>query len=141
MARRFTIFVLLGPFLIWLQYMILQVPDLIRNPDGAPLGFFGLVLVIVAMLGVVPGFVLGGVDHLMARRALSRVMRAVVCGVLGYPATLRPAGGSGSGTSACAASTTTFSSAGLFGVISAALCSWLAGRGRGAADANPPAAQ
>ena len=55
MARRFTIFVLLGPFLIWLQYMILQVPDLIRNPDGAPLGFFGLVLVIVAMLGVVPG--------------------------------------------------------------------------------------
>ncbi len=136
MARRFTIFVLLGPFLIWLQYMILQVPDLIRNPDGAPLGFFGLVLVIVAMLGVVPGFVLGGVDHLMTRRALSRVMRAVVCGVLGYPATLLAGWWIGLWNFGLRSIDDNFFLGGLFGVISAALCSWLAGRQASASSAS-----
>jgi hypothetical protein len=128
MVRRAPIFALLGPFLIWLQFIILQVPDLIRKPDSSVLPFFSLVLVIVIALGIVPGIVLAGVDQLMADRRLSRVMRAVACGALGYPLTLLAGWWIGLSNVGLRSIDDNFYVGGLFGVIAAAVCSWLAGR-------------
>ena len=35
MAKRVVIFVLLGPILVWLSWMILQLPDLFLKPGGS----------------------------------------------------------------------------------------------------------
>jgi hypothetical protein len=129
MARRFASFVLLGPFLVWLIALITQLPHLIRRPSLEPLPFFGLVLGILIVIGFVPAFALACADQVMAGQGLSRRSRAAACAVLAYPVTILGAwialgtGGLrdifGDGVLI----------AGLFGVIPAAVCSWLAGRG------------
>ncbi len=40
MAKRVVIFVLLGPILVWLSWMILQLPDLFLKPGGSSAGPF-----------------------------------------------------------------------------------------------------
>jgi hypothetical protein len=132
MARRFATFILLGPFLVWLTFIILQLPDLIRKPD-APWGFFGMVLVIVMMIGFVPAFLVACADYAMARKRLSRAVRAAACAVLGYPAAVL---GFWIATGQVGLRDSILGdvfSAGLFGVIPAAVCSWVAGRGNKAA--------
>ena len=122
MVRRVPIFVLLGPFLVWLSFILYLLPDLIRKPpDSGVLGFFGLVLFFVMALGIVPGIVLAGADHLMAGRGLSRVMRAVVCGALGYSATLLAGWWIGLWNFGLRSIDDNFYAAGLYGVIAAAV--------------------
>ena len=136
MLPRFAIFVLLGPFLVWLSYVLYSLLS-----GGGVLGFFLIVLFYVMALGIVPGVVLAGLDQLMAGRGVSRVVRAVVCGVLGYPAAVAAGWYIGLNKVGLRSIDDYFYLGCLYAVIPAALCSWLAGRGRGAADANPPAAQ
>jgi hypothetical protein len=133
MARRFASFVLLGPLLVWLALLMTQVPDLIRNPSLDPLPFYGLVAAILMMVGFGPAFALACADHVMARQRLSRVTRAAACAVLAYPATQLGAWMVlGPGSLRDLLGDHIFL-AGLFGVIPAALCSWIAARGDRAA--------
>lgn len=139
MVRRFPIFVLLGPFLVWLTFLLLLVPDLLRKPNGGALAFFGIALLVVAVVGFIPAIVLAWSDHLMAHFGLSRVLRAAICAVLAYPvATLAwwiALGEAGLRSSFA----DDLYVAGLYGMIPAAVCSWLAGRGVSAAPAAPAA--
>jgi hypothetical protein len=132
MGRRFAIFVLLGPFLAWLTAFVFQLPALIRNPSFDPLPFYGLVLGIVMIIGFVPAFALACADQVMARKALPLLSRAVACALLAYPVTLLGAWiGLGTGGLRDVFGKGVFM-AGLFGMIPAAVCSWLAGRPRSA---------
>ena len=90
-ARRFATFILLGPFLVWLTFIILQLPHMIRVPDTAPLPFFGMALVFAAVVGY-PAAALAYWIGLISSFADDVF------------------------------------TAGLFGMIPAAVCSWLAGR-------------
>ena len=65
----------------------------------------------------------------MADRGLSRVVRAVVCGVLGYPLAVAAGWYIGLNKVGLRSIDDYFYLGCLFAVISAALCSWLAGRG------------
>jgi hypothetical protein len=126
MVKRFATFMLLGPLLAWLSTAILLFPGPIR-PDGAELAFYVVVLVFIVVFGLIPGAVLAGVDQVMVTLGWSRVWRAVACAVLAYPL-------------AALAIWTALNQLGLhsyptevpvnalFGVIPAAVCSWLAGR-------------
>ena len=82
-----------------------------------------MALVFAAVVGFFPAFVLAAIDHLMAGQGLSRVTRAQVCAVLGYPAAALVYW---MGLSSSFADEVFI--AGLFGMIPAAVCSWLAGR-------------
>jgi hypothetical protein len=72
-------------------------------------------------------------DYAMARNGLSRAVRAATCAVLGYPATglgyWMAIGQAGLRDSILGDVFT----AGLFGIIPAAVCSWIAGGGNKAA--------
>jgi hypothetical protein len=80
-------------------------------------------------LGIVPGIVLAVLDQLMADRGVSRVVRAAVCGVLGYPMAIAAGWYIGLNKTGLRSIDDTFYLGCLFAVIPAALCSWLAGRG------------
>jgi hypothetical protein len=126
MVNRFATFMLLGPLLAWLSTSVLLLPGPIP-PDGAELAFYVVVLLFVVVFGLTPGAVLAGADQVMVKLGWSRVWRAVACAVLAYPL-------------AALAIWTALRSIGLhsyanevpvnalFGVIPAAVCSWLSGR-------------
>ena len=79
MAKRVVIFVLLGPILVWLSWMILHLPDLFLKPGGSSAGpFFLMVLLFVMALGIIPGAVLAWVDRVMTDRGLPLAVRVVV---------------------------------------------------------------
>jgi hypothetical protein len=130
MAKRFAIFMLLGPLLVWLSAFMLHVPRLIRMPDANALTAMFFFIVFFIAFGLIPGAVLAGADWLMERWKLSRVVRVAACAVLAYPVTLaalwyflrdlgvRPF-------------TTDLPVTALFGMIPAAVCSWLAGKAEG----------
>jgi hypothetical protein len=133
MNKRLAIFVLLGPLLVWLTVLLhLFLPDLLRRPDGATVFFFGVVLVVVAVVGFVPALVLAGVDHLMVERGLSGAMRAAACAVLAYPLTILGFWIVLGKLGLLSGLATELPVAGLYGMIPAAVCSWLAGWGSGA---------
>lgn len=128
MGRRFAVFVLLGPFLVWLIALGTQLPLLIRRPSLEPLPFFGMVLGILMMIGFVPSFALACADQAMAGKGLRRLTRAAVCAVLAYPVAMLGAWitlGPGGLRDILGGQIWI---AGLFGVIPAAICSWLASR-------------
>ncbi len=126
---RVAIFVLLGPFLVWLSFLLYSLAGLIGNVSGPSLGgFFLIVLFYVMALGIVPGIVLAVLDQLMADRGLSRVVRAVVCGVLGYPLAIAAGWYIGLNKVGLRSIDDYFYLGCLYAVIPAALCSWLAGR-------------
>jgi len=130
MAKRFAIFMLLGPLLVWLSAFMLHVPRLIRMPDANALTAMFFFIVFFIAFGLIQGAVLAGADWLMERWKLSRVVRVAACAVLAYPVTLaalwyflrdlgvRPF-------------TTDLPVTALIGMIPAAVCSWLAGRAEG----------
>ena len=72
--------------------------------------------------------------------ALARVVRAAACAVLAYPVTAAAVWIFLKDSGLLKSVTTELAIAGLFGMIPAAACSWLAGRHGGGADANPPVA-
>jgi hypothetical protein len=128
MLRHVATFILLGPLLVWLTIVILLLPDVMRRPHSGAVEFFGFAIVIVAVLGFVPAVLLACADHLMANRGLPRAARAAACAALGYPA-------AGLAFYVAVNSVGLRSSfaddvfiARLFGIIPAAVCSWLAGR-------------
>ncbi len=130
MMPRVAIFVLLGPFLVWLSYALYSVASLFGTAGPSMGPFLLLVLFYVMALGIVPGIVLAVLDHLMAHRGLSRVMRAVVCSVLGYPMAIAAGWYIGLNKTGMRSIDDYFYLGCLFAVLPAALCSWLAGRGR-----------
>ena len=126
---RVAIFVLLGPFLVWLSFLLYSLAGLIGNVSGPSLGgFFLIVLFYVMSRGIVPGIVLAVLDQLMADRGLSRVVRAVVCGVLGDPLAIAAGWYIGLNKVGLRSIDDYFYLGCLYAVIPAALCSWLAGR-------------
>jgi hypothetical protein len=126
MAKRYATFMLLGPLLAWLSTAILLLPGPI-HPDSAELAFYVVVLLFIVVFGLIPAAVLAGVDQVMVKLGWSREWRAAACAVLAYPL-------------AALAIWTALNQLGLhsyptevpvnalFGVIPAAVCSWLAGR-------------
>ncbi len=84
-------------------------------------------------LGIIPGVVLAWVDHVMTDRGLSLAVRVAVCGALGYPLTIAAGWWIGLHKTGMRSIDDNFYWGGLFGVIAAALCSWLVGRGSGGA--------
>lgn len=138
--RRFATFMVLGPLLVWLTAFMLQIPDLIRRPDAGAMKFFFAVIVIFMGLGLIPGLLLALADGLMERWRLSRVVRVAVCAALAYPMTAVAVWLFLKDSGLRSNLTAELPIAGLFGLIPAAVCSWLAGRHRGGADANPPPA-
>jgi len=138
--RRFATFMVLGPLLVWLIAFSLHIPRLIRIPDAGALTFMLLVIVIFVALGLIPGLLLALADELMERWKLSRVLRAAACAVLAHPMTAAAVWIFLKDSGLRSDLTSELPIAGLFGMIPAAVCSWVAGRHRGGADANPPVA-
>jgi hypothetical protein len=129
--RRFATFMVLGPFLVWLTAFILHIPRLIRIPDAGALAFLFLVVGIFMALGLIPGLLLAFADGLMERWKLSRVVRAAASAVLACPVTAAAVWIFLKDSGLLSNVATEVATAGLFGMIPAAVCSWVAGRHRG----------
>jgi hypothetical protein len=126
MLKRFATFMLLGPLLAWLSSAILLLPGPIR-PDSAELAFYVVVLVVIVAFGFIPGAVLAGVDQVMVKLGWPRVWRAAACAVLAYPLAALAIWIALNQLGLHSYRTEVPVNA-LFGVIPAAVCSWLAGR-------------
>ena len=134
--RRFATFILLGPFLAWLTFMILLVPDLIRRPDP-PMAAFGIALLGVAAVGFLPAIGLAWADQQMAHFRLSRVVRAVACAVLAYPAAVLALWIVLGQPGASSSDTAELPVAGLYAMIPAAVCPGCRTRRQGSDIARP----
>ena len=101
MARRFAIFMLLGPLLVWLSAFMLHVPRLIRIPDANALTAMLIFIVFFIAFGLIPGAVLAarGLAHgaleALARGARRGLRRARLSrdarGLVVFPRGHRPA--------------------------------------------------
>jgi hypothetical protein len=116
--RRLLIFVLLGPGLLWLAFGLLVIKP-------GDLAYYGQMVIVFYVAGAIPMLALAGVDELLTRTQAHRIVKAVVCAVIG-----------------CAFAAGVFyllardfraqwefvediALLGLFGGIPAAVCSWL----------------
>ena len=125
--RRVSFFVLLGPFLSWLIFVAMLLPKLLTGPrfDGAS-EFFLIALLVCYAPGVLPFFVIAGIDHLLSRYHWT--VGVLVCAVAGFGAAyaLFYAGAQAAGAQKDFQQYGFF--LGLIGGIPAAACSWLSSR-------------
>jgi hypothetical protein len=123
--RRFATFVLLGPLLVWLMFFILQVPQLIRVPSADPLPVFAIAIPVAVIVCFVPALILAGADHLMAQKGFSRMIRAAICAVLGYPLAVLGFYVAIEAAHVRSLFIDGLFTAGLFGIVPAAVCAWV----------------
>jgi hypothetical protein len=76
--KRLAYFVLLGPFLLCVAFMLIVMPDVLRR-DG--LSYYWLLIVPAYILGFIPMLALAGLDHLLSKIHL--MMRALACAAVG----------------------------------------------------------
>ncbi len=126
LTRRFVIFILLGPLLVWFTWFLLHTPMLMRSPGG--MVFLLLVIILVLAGGFLPAIVLAWIDHGLATCGVPLRVRAGLCAALGYVAavvtfwiSLRDIGFE-------ILLVNSVFVAGLYGIVPAGVCSWLAGR-------------
>lgn len=131
LAKRYPVFVTLGPLLVWLTVVLhLFLPDVLRTPDGATVFFLFMMLVAVAAVGFIPALALAAADHVMAARfGLSRMLRAAICAALAYPLTTFGFWVVFAQLGLLKVFADEIAVAGLYGIVPAAVCSWVAGRG------------
>jgi hypothetical protein len=118
-------FVLLGPLLVWLTLFLSMVPQLIRVPSTDPIPVFVIAIPVSIIVCFVPALILAGVDHLMAQKGLSRMTRAAICTVLGYPVAVLGFYLAIEAAHVRSMFIDDLLVAGLFGIIPAAVCAWL----------------
>jgi hypothetical protein len=134
--RRVSYFVLLGPLLAWLTLAALLLPEAIGKPFSLDASTVVVSVLASYFVSVGPLLVLAGVEKLLARRALHRIVRIGACAIAGYGIALAivlywaPAFG---GRRGFAEYTLWF---GLLGAVSAAVCSLLSGDKK--STATPP---
>ena len=121
--RRLLIFVLLGPVLLWLGFGLL-----VLKPGD--LAYYGQMVIVFYIAGTMPMLALAGIDELLTRYQVHRIVKSVVCAMIG-----------------CAFAAGVFyllarefraqweflediALLGLFGGIPAAMCSWLSGENK-----------
>ena len=121
--RRVAFFVFLGPFLAWLTFWLLHVPEVISRPLPDDFGFVFAFLLAAYIGGVVPLLAIGGFDELMARNNVQRLARAGLCGVIGCAAAIAVFYYVALGAPSEFAKY--WVTLGLMGAVSATLCSWL----------------
>jgi len=128
--RRVAFFVALGPFLAWLTFWLLQLPEVVTKPLPDNFGFVFAFLLAAYIGGFVPLLAAAGVDEVLARNNVQRLVRAVACGAVGY------AGAVAAFYFAAQGAPSEFAkywfTLGLMGAVSASVCSWLSGKINGA---------
>lgn len=125
--RRLSFFVLLGPALAALTFMVLMFRELAKESPWGLLESVVSIFLVFYLLGVVPMLALAGADELMARKSAGRLVRAVVCAAIAY----------GIAVVVFYFFTQFFGAqrefdryviaVGFFGLIPAAVCAWLSG--------------
>jgi hypothetical protein len=122
--RRLSFFVLLGPGLAFLTLLAFLLPLLLTRPFAGIFEFLVAAFLMFYVVELFPLLAIAGVDELMARKLMNRVVRAGVCGVLGF-------GGAVAGFyfvtrwGAQSEFAEHAAASGLFGAIPAVVCSWL----------------
>ena len=128
--RRVAFFVVLGPFLAWLTFWLMHVPEVMSRPLPDDFGFVFAFLLAAYIGGVVPLLAVAGLDELMARNNVQRLARATLCGVIGCAAAIAVFYYVASGSPSEFAKY--WFTLGLMGAVSAGVCSWLSGKISGA---------
>jgi hypothetical protein len=125
--RRVLFFGLLGPFLVWLTFVLLHVPEAVSKPLPDDFGFVFAFLLAAYVVALLPSLVVAGLDEVMARSGAQPLVRIAACAGVGYAAAIVLCYLAAPAIAAQATFAKYWPALGLLGAVPGAVCSWLSG--------------